>query len=63
MKQVDVNVYLASEIVQACSVFHNICEVHEDGYLDTWDEERRRLEWEEGLEQPHAYNAQDNNVT
>lgn len=44
MKQVDVNVYLASEIVQACSVFHNICEVHEDGYLDTWDEERRRLE-------------------
>lgn len=38
MKRVDVSVYDVSDLVSACCVLHNICEVHGDSFNQEWIE-------------------------
>lgn len=61
MKQIDVA--LVSEIILACCVLHDICKVHGDGCLPYWDEERVRIEEQEGLEQPQAHDNATSSAT
>ena len=36
MKRLDVDVMDVPELVTACCVLHNICEIHADSFNDEW---------------------------
>ena len=47
MKQNDMEIAHVPQVVVACCILHNLCEVHGDTFNDTWLEDPR-------LEQPHS---------
>ena len=47
LKRLDVDVGDAPELVAACCVLHNICEIHGEAFDDEWMDgvERQDVEW------------------
>ena len=47
MKQNDMDISHVPQVVTACCILHNMCEVHGDAFNDTWFEDSQ-------LDQPHS---------
>ncbi|RXM98775.1 hypothetical protein EOD39_12645 [Acipenser ruthenus] len=51
-KRCDIGISLVSDVVIACCVLHNVCEVRRELYLPVWDQQCKEVERQQGLQQP-----------